>query len=286
MSTLPPDNPESVPDADNALKAREWPLLTVQPAGSDHVAEVVMNRPPHNFFNLALIDQLVRACEALSDVPTCRAIVLAASGTAFCAGADLGTGSNDGSAEFTEEGFRTTTGVLYERAVRLFECPVPIIAAVEGPAIGGGLGLALVADVRVIGPRARFAANFVKLGLHQGFGLSVTLPELVGRQAASQLLLSGRRVGPEEALALGLADVLTDAASVRAEARRQAAEIAANAPLAVRSVRATLREGLAERVAAVTQHELKEQQWLRATADAAEGIRAVAERRPGRFTGR
>ena len=146
-------------------------------------------------------------------------------------------------------------------------------------------GLALVPDFRVVTPNARFAANFVKLGLHQGFGISVTLPRLIGQQAATQMLLSGRRVSGAEALTLGLADRLAEPDQLLDSARAMAAEIAENAPLAVMSVRATLRAGLAEAVARITEHELKEQQWLRATADSQEGIRAVAERRPGRFIG-
>jgi enoyl-CoA hydratase/carnithine racemase len=127
------------------------------------------------------------------------------------------------------------------------------------------------------------AGCFVKLGIHQGFGLSVTLPRLIGQQAAALMLLTGRRVSGEEAHAMGLVDVLTDQQNLRAEAQRLAAEIAENAPLAVASVRATLRQGLAEEVAKATEHELSEQQWLRATEDAQEGIRAVAERRVGNF---
>ena len=109
---------------------------------------------------------------------------------------------------------------------------------------------------------------------------------IIGQQAANMLLLTGRRIGGEEAFKLGLVDVLTDADSLREEAMKLAQEIAENAPLAVLSVRATMRDGLAEAVIEATEHELKEQQWLRATEDAQEGIRSVAERRPGNFQGR
>ena len=167
----------------------------------------------------------------------------------------------------------------------MFAARKPIIGAIEGAAIGGGLGLALVPDFRVACPEARFSANFVKLGIHQGFGLSVTLPRLIGCQAAQNLLLTGRRIGGEEAFKLGLVDQLTNIANVRGEATLLAREIAANAPLAVQSVRATLRGGLAEAVANATEHELREQGWLRATEDADEGIRAVSERRAGHYKG-
>jgi enoyl-CoA hydratase/carnithine racemase len=252
-----------------------------------HVATVEIQRPPHNFFDFSLIGQIADAFTQLDDDPACRAIVLAAQGKSFCAGANFGSGREDGSgsADFTEEGFRNTTGKLYREAVRLFGCKKPVIGAIQGAAIGGGLGLALVPDFRIVAPEARFAANFAKLGIHPGFGLTVTLPNLIGQQAANLLFLTGRRLSGAEALDIGLADQLVDADQLRDAARALAAEIAENAPLAVLSVRATLRQGLAERVAAATEHELKEQQWLRATNDATEGIRAVAERRPGNFKG-
>jgi 2-(1,2-epoxy-1,2-dihydrophenyl)acetyl-CoA isomerase len=169
--------------------------------------------------------------------------------------------------------------------VRLFRQPLPIVAAVQGAAVGGGLGVALAADFRVVAPEARFTANFALLGFHQGFGLSVTLPRVVGPQAAMELLTTGRRIGGEEALRIGLADRLVPRDEVRAGAHALAAEIAAAAPLAVRSIRATLRGDLADQLAAAVDHERVEQQRLMRTADFREGVAAVAERRPGRFTG-
>ena len=253
-----------------------------------HVAVVEIDRPPHNFFDRDLIAQIADAYGELDDDPNCRAIVLASNGRSFCAGANFGTGRDERSnrAEFTEDGFRNTTGLLYREGVRLFSAKKPVVCAVQGAAIGGGLGLALSADFRVGAPEARFAANFAKLGIHPGFGLTVTLPKLIGAQAANLMFFTGRRVKGEEALALGLVDRIAPLAEVRAAAQQLAAEIAENAPLAVLSVRATVRSGLAEEIAAATDHELAEQQWLRGTEDAEEGIRAVAERRPGNFRGK
>ena len=255
---------------------------------SNHVATVEIDRPPHNFFDRDLIAQIADAYGDLDENPDCRAIVLASIGKSFCAGANFGAGQDEASAsaEFTEEGFKNTTGLLYREGVRLFGARKPVIAAVQGAAIGGGLGLALTADFRVAAREARFAANFAKLGIHPGFGLTVTLPKLIGQQAANLMFLTGRRIPGEQALELGLADRLVALEEVRDAALALAGEIAENAPLATVSVRATMRQGLAEAVAAATDHELAEQQWLRATADAEEGIRAVAQRRPGNFTGR
>ena len=252
-----------------------------------HVATVEIDRPPHNFFDRDLIAQIADAYGELDDDPSCRAIVLAANGRSFCAGANFGRSDDEHSArqEFTEEGFKNTTGLLYREGVRLFSARKPVVAAVQGAAIGGGLGLALTADFRVAAPEARFAANFAKLGIHPGFGLTVTLPKLIGQQAANLMFLTGRRIKGEDAFAMGLVDQLVELAEVRQAALALAAEIAENAPLAILSVRATMRQGLAEAIAAATDHELAEQQWLRGTEDAEEGIRAVAERRSGNFNG-
>jgi enoyl-CoA hydratase/carnithine racemase len=158
-----------------------------------------------------------------------------------------------------------------------------VVAAIQGAAVGGGLGLALVADFRVVSPESRLAANFVKLGIHPGFGLTYTLPRLIGLQRASMMFLTGRRITGAEAVSMGLADVLTPVETLREAARKLAAEIAEGAPLAVRSTRATLRSGLAQAVKAQTAHELTEQTWLARTEDHREGVRAVNERRAGQF---
>ena len=251
-----------------------------------HVATIEIQRPPHNFFDVVLINQIADALTVIDADKDIRAVVLASQGKSFCAGANFGSGNDQpANADFTEDGFRTRTGSLYEEGVRLFRAKKPIVAAVQGAAIGGGLGLALVADFRVGAPEARFAANFVKLGIHPGFGLTVTLPNLVGQQQANLMFMTGRRIKGDEALELGLIDELTTLENVRTRAQEIASEIAENAPLAVLSVRATVRQGLADKIKVATDHELHEQQWLRETEDAQEGIKAVAERRPGNFVG-
>jgi enoyl-CoA hydratase/carnithine racemase len=165
------------------------------------------------------------------------------------------------------------------------------VGAIQGAAVGGGFGLALMPDFRVVCPEARFSANFVKLGFHPGFALTLTLPRLVGQQRAALMFMTGRRIDGTTAHQWGLADVLTDHSSVRGAALALAGEIAENAPLAVMSVRATLRDGLgrealADAVRRQTDHEFAEQFRLQQTEDHREGVRAVAERRPGNFKGR
>lgn len=238
-----------------------------------HVGHVRLQRPPHNFFTLDLIGGVADALEALDEDDDCRVVVLSADGKNFCAGADLSTSAT---------GY--TTAELYAAAVRLFRTRKPIVAAVQGSAIGGGLGLCLAADFRVGTSAARFSANFARLGFHHGFGLSVTLPALVGAQVAARLLYTGRRIDGDEALRIGLVDQIVTAGDPVDAATAFAAEIAGSAPLAVESIRATLRRDLADRVAAATDHEAAEQARLRATSDFAEGVRATSERREPHFT--
>lgn len=246
--------------------------------GDDFVARAEIRRPPNNFFDRALVAALADALEALDAEPGCRAVVLASEGKHFCAGADFGgRGDPPDSAEGRH---------LYDEAVRLFETDKPVVAAVQGAAVGGGLGLALACDFRVAAPRARFSANFARLGFHHGFGLSVTLPRVVGVQRAQEILYTGRRIPGEEALALGLCERLAPAERLADEARALAAEIAASAPLAVASIRATLRDGLADAVRAATRRERAEQERLQRTDDFREGVAAMAARRPPVFRGR
>ncbi|HEY1633399.1 MAG TPA: enoyl-CoA hydratase-related protein [Acidimicrobiales bacterium] len=251
----------------------------------DGVGIIEMRRPPHNFLSPTLVETIADALEAFDGDSAVRAAVLAAEGRSFCAGADLG---GEGPRDQTDVRPTSTsvTARLYEGAARLCAVATPVVAAVHGPAVGGGLGLALTASMRVTCAEARFSANFAKLGIHHGFGLSVTLPELVGPSRAALVLFTGRRFNGEEATRLGLADQCVPADRVRASAIDLAGEIAENAPLAVQAMNRTLRTGLADRVRAATAHEAAEQARLGATDDAREGVLAVAERRPGSFTGR
>ena len=245
-------------------------------AGDDRVAVVEIHRPPNNFFDVELIRSLAAAYEAVDGRPDCRAIVLCSEGRHFCAGVDFTAPPSTA----------VRTATLYEEAGRLFRTGTPVVAAIQGAAIGGGLGLACSADFRIACLEARFSANFARLGFHHGFALSVTLPDIVGQQHALDLLFTGRRVPGDEAARMGLCDRLVDAADVRSEARAMAADIALSAPLAVRSIRTTMRGDLADRVAAAMAREAEEQDRLRQTSDWSEGIRAAAARRTPRFDGR
>lgn len=246
-----------------------------------HVAQCEIQRPPNNFFDHQLIKDLADCFEDIDKEQDLRAIVLCADGKHFCAGANFG--SNERAAEL-EKRTADDRNPLYDEAVRLFRCKKPVVAAVQGAAVGGGFGLALMADFRVVCPATRMTANFVKLGFTPGFGLTHTLERIVGAQRANLLFMTGRRITGETAHEWGLGDVFTDDDNVRHAAIELAQEIAENAPLALLSMREQMRPGLADAVNAVTTIESREQKWLQATNDHKEGVKAVAERRPGNFT--
>ncbi len=251
-----------------------------------HVALVEIRRPPNNFFDIPLIKEIAAAFEEFDTDIDIRAVVLASQGKVFCAGANFGDG-----ATLDKEGRRPgepMPGVqsLYIEGNRLFRTKKPIVAAIHGAAVGGGLGLAMVADFRVTCPEARFSANFTRLGFHPGFGLTVTLPAVIGETKAALMFYTSRRVPGDEAYAWGLADVLVPQGEVREASLKLAAEIAENSPLGLIATRNSMRGTLADRVLKATEHELQEQTRLRKTDDFKEGVKAVAERRVPNFTGR
>lgn len=249
----------------------------VKVAMNGHVAVVTFDRPANNHVSVGMMRDLADCMMAVDAERQARAIVLQSDGKNFCAGADFAApgdsvaGGMDGISE------------LYNQAVRLFSVETTIVAAVQGAAVGAGLGLAMVADFRVASPDAKFAANFVKLGFHPGFGLTHTLPRAIGAHRASLMCLTGRRVKAQEGLPWGLVDEVGPLEDLRDAALRFAGEIAENAPLALLATRKTLRGDLAAAVRAQTAHEHIQQTALRATDDFAEGVKSVAERRAGNF---
>jgi enoyl-CoA hydratase/carnithine racemase len=240
-----------------------------------HVALLEIDRPPNNHVNVELMRYLADALADVDRERELRVSVLASQGKNFSAGADLAA----------PDGVVDGVDALYAEAVRLFSAKKPIVAAIQGAAVGAGLGLALVADFRIATSESRFVANFVKLGFHPGFAITQTLPRLIGPQKTALMCLTGRRIKGTEALAWGLVDELVPPERLPEAALSLAREIAENAPLAVEATRATLRAELTAKVKAQMDAELAIQTALRRTADFAEGVRAVAARRPGRFIG-
>ena len=242
------------------------------------VATIEVRRGPNNFIDTDMVAEIADALVVYDHMPEIRAIVLCAEGKHFCAGADFGSRGLDGVARAAKRGRH-----LYKEAQRLWQSTKPIVAAVHGAAVGAGVGLAVMADFRVTCPEARFSTNFTRLGYHPGFGLTATLPRLIGEQKAAMMMYTGRRLTGEEALAIGLADYCVPLDQVRAKSVEVATEIAQSGPLAIVATRETLRRGLAEAVARATEREFEEQAWLRDTADFKEGTKAMGERRLPNF---
>ena len=242
-----------------------------------HTAYIKINRPPNNYFDTSLIESIADILDNLDKEINCRSIILYSEGKNFCAGAD-----------FSKSNFIKGQNIyenLYKQALRIFKSSKPIIAIIQGAAIGGGLGLALSADFRITCKEARFSANFGKLGFHQGFGISVTLPRIIGNQQAKLLLLTSRRINGEEAYKIGLADIMTDKNLLMEKAEELANEINTSGPLGIMSIRNTLNDGLVEEISKVVIKEAYEQNRLRSTKDFKEGINASINRREANFTG-
>jgi 2-(1,2-epoxy-1,2-dihydrophenyl)acetyl-CoA isomerase len=244
-----------------------------------HVGIVQFSNPPVNYFTANLLNNIVDESHRLI-ARGCRALVLTSLGRHFCAGADFSSSGGDPTATTA---FAST---VYQAAVRMFHINKPVVAAIQGAAIGGGLGLACATDFRVADAATRFQANFGRLGFHHGFGLTLTLPRVVGHQAAADLLLGGRCVDGPEAHRIGLVDRLAQPGQSVARAIELAHELAASAPLAVEAMRATMRADLIDRIEDAIAHELSEQSRLWRTHDSQAAMKSIADKTPPHFVGR
>jgi len=243
-----------------------------------HVGIVELDNPPHNYFSIDMLKTINAHLEVFEHDRTVRAVMLCANGKSFCAGTDLNSRETKEKRRHKHE-----INPLYQEAYKLFVFPKPMVAALAGSAVGGGLGLALTADFRVGCPQAKFAANFTRLGFHPGFGLSYTLPTLIGAQHAGLLFYTGRTLRGDEAKSIGLIDLLVEQQDVNAAALALAQEIAVCSPRAVQSTRQTMRQGYAEKVWLAMQRESHVQAAQFTSEDIAEGVKAMAERRPPAF---
>jgi enoyl-CoA hydratase/carnithine racemase len=217
-----------------------------------------------------------------------RAVIVTGSGACFCSGADFRTAAElmQRSGLEGQPGLRESARRVYASFLCLLELELPVIAAINGHAIGGGLGLALACDLRVASRSARLGANFVRLGLHPGMAVSYILPRLIGVERAAELLFTGRIVTGEEAERLGLVGAAVEPAEVLPRAHALAEEIAAAAPYAVRLTKRSLYDALGFDPRAAVEREAYAQALCGQTEDAREGISALFGKRKPEFKGR
>jgi enoyl-CoA hydratase/carnithine racemase len=249
------------------------------------VGRIVLHRPEErNAMTPRMGVEIRRAVDELNADDAVRVVVVSGAGKGFCSGANLRTLGAEAGGRDGDEGLGGGEN-FYRAFLSIRDLRVPSIAAVHGYAVGAGFCFALGADLRVVHRDAKMGMTFVRLGIHPGMAATWTLPRLVGPSRAADLLYTGRLVGAEEALALGLANRVAgdDFEDVVAE---MAGAIASAAPVAVRSLKQTLRGSEDRTIDDALLREASVQATTFATADAAEGIQAMREKRPPVFTGR
>jgi enoyl-CoA hydratase len=249
------------------------------------VALLTLDNPEQrNAMSDEMTTSWVSAIDALAADPSVRAVVVTGAGTAFCSGGNTSWIASEPDASVDR--LRTRMLAFYRAWLTIRRLEVPTIAAVNGPAIGAGLCLALACDVRYAAAGARLGAPFVKLGMHAGMAATYLLPNVVGEAHARDLLLTGRLVDADEALRLGLVSRVLEPASFLEEVLDTAAGIAATAPIASKLTKLALLDGGHADFESCLQWEALAQPVTLATEDLQEGIRAAREKRPPVFTGR
>ncbi len=250
----------------------------------DGIGVITLDRPDNrNSMTPELLDAFARASAAARADADIRALIVTGTGKCFSAGADFNAGLQRGGDDLAPH---DRSYAMYEPFLSLLDIAVPIIGALNGHAVGGGFGLALVCDIRIAAREAKYGANFVAVGLAPGMAISHLLPRLVGVARASELLFTGRLVDGAEAERLGIVNRAVPSAEVMGEAMALARAIADNAPFAVRATKAALRRGLGLDTRAAARAEAHDQATSLTMDDAREGMSALLEKRKPRFTGR
>lgn len=249
----------------------------------DHIATITLNRPENrNSMTPDVLEGLSQAVSRVRGDRDVRCAILTGRGRSFCAGADFRSRAVlEGDLQPHERSFR-----MYSHFLEVLDVEVPTIAALNGHAIGGGLGLAVVCDLRVANREAKYGANFVRLGLHPGMATTYLLPRLMGLPRATELLLTGRLVTGAEAAELGLVNHAVAPDAVLEKARELATEIATAAPLAVRWTKQSIYRHADWDPVSAARFEAHVQSRSFETEDNREGISALLEKREPRFRGR
>jgi len=249
----------------------------------NHIGVITINRPENrNSMDAETLNDFSEILEKIKDNRALRCLIITGSGTTFCGGADL-------KSSVVGDGSELTPDVLmefYRPFMAVGSLEMPVIAAMNGHAVGGGFGLALHCDIRIAGRDIKMGANFSRLGIHAGMAVTYLLPRLVGTARACELLFTGKLITGSQALDMGLVNQATDQAQVMPRAMAMAEEIAKSAPAAVRMMKQSLYRELDWDPVRAAGLEALHQARTFAMDDAAEGIAALLEKRDPMFTGK
>jgi len=252
----------------------------------DHIATITLNRPENrNSMTPDVLDGLASSLQRINADTDVRCVIITGKGKSFCAGADFKTGAqaeSKGNAVMPND----RSFAIYQSFLSVLEIEVPVIGALNGHAIGGGLGLAMVCDMRVANRDSKYGANFTKLGLHPGMSTTYLLPRLVGLPRAAELLFTGRIITGEEAAEYGLANYAVGTDEVLAKAQELAGEVASSAPIATRWTKRSLYENVQFDPVTAGRHEADLQSRTIETEDFKEGVEALLNKRKPEFKGR
>jgi len=253
---------------------------------AEGIALITLNRPEKlNAFAGTMREELLAALRRAGDDPAVRVVTITGAGRAFCAGGDLAymqelqkDNRTDGLEKLLEAGAKIVAAIS--------TMPKFVLASINGVAAGAGCNLALACDYRIAARTATFAQSFVRIGLHPDWGGTFFLPRLVGPSRAMEMMMTGRTVGAEEALSMGLVDRVVDDGALREETMKLGGEMAAGPPIAISGIKAAIRQSyrsaLDEQLALETLHQLRAFE----SADSREGIAAFFGKRPPKFDGR
>ncbi|MGW0658474.1 enoyl-CoA hydratase/isomerase family protein [Streptodolium elevatio] len=252
---------------------------------ADHVATITLNRPHHkNAFTMEMVDAWATALRDAEADPEVRVVLVTGAGDAFCSGVDLGVFADRERTPLAEKNLLTNR--IHQVAYAAEALTKPYIAAVNGVAVGAGMDMALMADIRIAASSARFSEGYIRVGLVPGDGGCWYLPRIVGTATALRLLWTGDFVAAEEALGMGLVTAVHADAEFAAAARAFADRLASQPPVAVQLIKRAVREGERHDLRTALDLISSHQAVVTSTQDSQEALAAFRAKRPGVYTGR